>query len=322
MDFKFIDCENLSEKDLLELLNYNRLACSFKRKEIKKMQEATDNVVKVEEKKFLITETLEPLKKDKSDSGFNKEFEEEIDFYLENLLSLDKHNIDTEFESILPSRSNGNYRKIMMRLISEMVKEINEINGMIIEEDSFSKDELEELKEDIILYSQKADKLKSALFSKKVFEETKEIKHNKLIFIPTSFGNSRVLEEIKDIPREYYPEFLELFESIKDGSFKGVKRFVNNSYLKGACEVRGFGIRVVFIRLSNDCFGLLTAFIKRSDNDRGYRRPIELKVAEFRKIEGRLLEQIRNPNFIEENKAIEDELFMILGNQYNRGMRE
>ena len=100
MDFKFIDCENLSEKDLLELLNYNRLACSFKRKEIKKMQEATDNIVKVEEKKILITETLEPLKKDKSDSGFNKEFEEEIDFYLENLLSLDKNNIDIPYMQI------------------------------------------------------------------------------------------------------------------------------------------------------------------------------------------------------------------------------
>ena len=59
-------------------------------------------------------------------------------------------------------------------------------------------------------------------------EEKKEQKQkNNIIFSKTTGGNVRVIEELESIPSEYYPAFQELFDSIEDGTLKGIKRFSN-----------------------------------------------------------------------------------------------
>ena len=86
-------------------------------------------------------------------------------------------------------------------------------------------------------------------------------------------GNIRVIDEIEKISKsspEFCSEFLELFQSIQDGSFKRVKRFLNNNKLVGISEVRGFKPRVVFDRIGKNDYAIITAFLKKCDNDRGY----------------------------------------------------
>ena len=87
---------------------------------------------------------------------------------------------------------------------------------------------------------------------------------------------------------EYMPLFKELFDSIINGTFKGLKGFNNNNALNGMREVRGNGVRVVFKRLTKKNYAIVTAFIKRSNKDTGYIDSLKSKVADFRLIRDKI----------------------------------
>ena len=238
------------------------------------------------------------------------EFEDAIEYYLSNLRELDINSI-TNLEDELPPREHYDYKKIILRLLIEYKKEINEIKEVIDEDKSLSKEELIELKEDINKNNKMMKLLKKSL--EPVKEEKKEQKQkNNIIFAKTPGGNVRVIEELESIPSEYYPLFQELFESIEDGTFKGIKRFTNNDALKGTLEVREFKVRVVFAKLSKRDYMVITAFTKKVTNDRGYLLPVKAKISEYRQEEKTIKEKVGDPSFQEENKEYRDRLFSML----------
>ena len=107
------------------------------------------------------------------------------------------------------------------------------------------------------------------------------------------------------------PAFKKLFDSIKDGTFKNVKRYNNNkNYLTSSvAEVKDFKIRVVFDRISKNDYALITAFIKKSDNDRGYRNSLDLKIINYLKQKDRLKELINDDEYMKEQVLLEKELY-------------
>ena len=109
------------------------------------------------------------------------------------------------------------------------------------------------------------------------------------------------------------PLFKELVDSIVDGTFKNVKGFNNNNTLNGVSEVKGPGVRIVFKRLSKNKYALITAFIKRSNNDMGYQDSLRSKVADFRLIHDDLKANLDNQEFIDENNKYVLELYRLLG---------
>lgn len=312
MEFQFLDIEELSEEEILDILRHNHEVCVAKQFEIDRLKKGMYSFVSRENTPVVIKNS--EIDDKKSENVRDDDFEEEIDYYLSDLLALGDNDLKQNIEDILPSRSNGNYSKIVLRLISEMQREINEINEVIFGE-QIDEEELQDFKNEISLFEKKKEVLKESLIIEELDQEQKSElkKRNRLIFIPTNYGNPRVFEELKDIPQEYYSNFLELVESIKDGSFKGVKRFTNNVTLKGACEVRGFSTRIIFIRLSHDCFGLLTAFLKKTKNGKGYRKQLELKMTEFNKIKDSIIEKLDDEEFLLENEEIERDLYFLLG---------
>ena len=177
------------------------------------------------------------------------------------------------------------------------------------------KSELEEYKTELLGSIEKRNLLKDILFTKIDEEEDQVDKSNKLIFMPIKGSDKiRIFDELKDIPQEECEGFIELFESIKNGTFKNIRRFVNNEALNGALEVKGYQVRILFQRLSSDCYVIISMFIKKTQNDSGYRNAIKNKYAEFKNIEKSLKESIKDPLFIKKNKEIEDEVFKILNN--------
>ena len=158
------------------------------------------------------------------------------------------------------------------------------------------------------------DKIKCFLQDYLLLEEDKNISEekNNLILVPTTGGNIRVISELENVPAEYIPLFKELFDSIVDGTFKGLKGFNNNNTLNGVSEVRGNGVRVVFKRLSKKSYAIITAFIKRSTNDAGYKEFLRSRVADFRLIQDSLKNKINDEEFIKENNLYVEELYNIL----------
>lgn len=313
---EFIDIDFTKENDLKTMIDKINQNHTFSRaiiKEINKLeQENKETKDKIEEdkNKNLITENTE-----QNIQYFDEEFENEVEYYFSQLDSLsDLENIKENSSNILPSSKKPNFKKIILRLKLELIKNIKAINELINEErKNISKEDLEDFKYEILLEKTKIKILDNKLSNVENNIITEEVEDNNLIFIPTISGNIRVLEELEKIDQEYLEGFKVLFNSIKDGTLKNVKRFVNNKTLN-VSEVKGDKIRVIFDRIGKNDYAIITAIIKKCGNDRGYVSPIEGKIKNYENQKDNIKKCLENDDFREQNKKYEIELFNILNN--------
>lgn len=303
-----MDLNNISIDELLEVLDSDVKDAEIKKKKIEEIKET------IKPSKIKVEDIYQIKEEKKEVVSSNDDFEDMVKKDLEKLKKLKKYTKENILD-ILPSIDNYNFDRVLCRIIAEYTKEMKEIREFIITDgNDFNKQDLEVLKEEILDINNKRDILIEILNT--TYEESNEEleESNKLIFVPIKgSGKIRALEDVKDIPQEEYEEFIELFESIKNGTFKGFKRFVNNNSLNGALEVRGFQKRILYQRLSEDCYAIISMFIKKAQNVRGYQQQLKYKYSEYKELEKELKEKVRDPKFIEENQNYEDELFGILG---------
>ena len=236
------------------------------------------------------------------------------DFEMDEYINL-YNNLDSDFTmddllSILPDISNNRYNEIILRLKAESLREIHELYELCSLEDN--KDEY--LKA-IRFHTNKMLLLDEC---NKSYNNPKEERKNKIILVPTTGGNIRLIEELSHIPFEYYPDFLELVDSIVNGTFKNFKRFTGaNNKLKSLSEVKGFQVRVVFSRIGVDSYALISAFVKKSDIDKAYVETLIKKVGDYYNIKESLINNLNNEEFIEENNKNVSELYNLLNSYRN-----
>ena len=304
-----IDYDNflyMSSTEMIEYLDMKRRQTEIKRKENKELESAfNSNVSRV----VMPSKDIQIQDEKKVEED---DFEKEFEYYFGEFKGLKEHTTES-IKNVLPEPSNYYYEKIIMRLIAEISRDIKEYREILITFGStMDKEELEEYRNEIVFNNAVRLILKDILFTEEKEEYLDE--KNKLIFVPIkSTGKIRVFDEMKDIPEEEYPGFIELFQSIKDGTFKNAKRFTNNVNLSGASEVKGHQIRIVYQRLSKDCYAIVSVFMKKTQNNDNYRKAVEAKYTEYKAMEKELKESIKNPEFLEKHKKYEDDLFRMLG---------
>lgn len=306
MKFQNINVDNIELKDLLKIMDSNHKIATKMRKDIEKLlnlqqqsYEYSGDIESREEEKMEITSVLD------------EDFEDEVDYYLTELNSLTRDNIEDRISSVLPVRKNYNYRRIIIRLQLEAIKEIKDIEELLrIEYENISLEELRQFRQEIELENLKVNLLEKAL--KNEIIEVKEKLENKLIFVPTTNGNIRILSELEKIPRDYDDSFRELFLSIKEGTFKNVKRFNNNKNINGVCEVKGDGTRVIFARIGKNTYVVITAFLKKTMRDKAYSELLKRKVNNYFLVENFLRANLDNEDFLQLNEEYEKELFAII----------
>lgn len=308
MIFKEVDFQGDNDI-LLKLIEDNCIIARGVRKEIRNAEKLhNQNTVNSVSYDVVGEEKAPAVKK-----VIDEEFDDQIKYYLQDYTKLDIGFSDDDFYDVLPSRNSYRYKDVMLRLMAESVKEIKQLNELFLGE-PLSKEEMEEVKSLVVNEKRKIDLIKGVLNKKETkTTKKKEEEKNSVIFAPTTGGNIRVIEEMKDIDASYYPAFKELLDSIIDGSFKGVKAFNNNVDLNGVSEVKGHGVRIVFKRISKKTYALVTAFVKRSTNERGYRDSLKSKVADYRLMHDKLKEKCNDSKFMEENEFYLEELYNILG---------
>lgn len=296
MEFIEIDfATNRDVSEIVKLINMNHYTSEKMVKEIKKLE------IEKEQKSFInnIEEDESTLIEETSDELItNESFINEVDYYSSLLNSITTYtNLEERVKTVLPSIKKSNYSNIILRLKLEILKNIKDINELIYEEkENLEKDDLEDLKHEVILEKKKMDIINNDMCKEESDDNISFT--NNLIFVPTSGGNIRVLEEIEKIDSEYYEGFRGLFNSIKDGTFKNVKRFHStNNKSSGVTEVKDYKIRVVFDRIGENDFALITAFVKKSDNDKGYIAPLELKIKNYMNQRDKIKENLDNPEF-------------------------
>lgn len=254
----------------------------------------------------------------KSGDDFDNEevsFEDEFSYYLENYRSLNENVTIEDIISILPSRMHCNFDNILFRLYAESLKAIKEINEFLLSDiDDLCVEDLELFKHEIMLEKGKMLLLESVFRDedKKIIPEKAK---NKIILVPLSSGRIRIIEELNSIPVEFYDRFLELINSIIDGTFKGVKNFRSNGNLARVYEVKLFKVRLVFARITPDSYALITAFLKKDDSNKFYRETLNRKVADYKKIAEKLREKVLNDEeFRKNNDFYVQQLFDLLSN--------
>lgn len=317
MEFIILDLDGeISSEEIFEVISKNHNTSMLIDKEVKKLKELSSKSTKRVE-----DDNKTPEKEmiyDEADE-VNSELDDKVDYYNYLISSIDDcEDLQDQIESSLPNPNTGDYKTIVLRLKLKLLKSIKETADFISEcREEFDDEDLEEYKEEIRLCSKKLEILKSE--SNEEVSENKTSTKNNFFFPVSSMGNIRVIDEIEKISKsspEFCSEFLELFQSIQDGSFKRVKRFLNNNKLVGISEVRGFKPRVVFDRIGKNDYAIITAFLKKCDNDRGYKDSLELKIQKYMSQRDNIVKNLNNPEYRALNEQYTNELFGKLG--YNK----
>ncbi len=307
--------KKVDENDIEELrkcIDKNIRLATIMRKEVEKHHTSETNLDLLEEQcqenSFENEEIFEG----------NDDFEDEILYYLSEIVSLPSDISKESLISLLPEISDYNYEKILLRIMAELSKETNEAYKLLKEE-MLSTEEFDLLQEEIISNRRKISLLKELILE----EEQEEINHkkveNKLVFMPTQSGNPCVISELKHIDSEYYPSFSNLFESIITGKFKNLKKFSQNSVPSGLYEVKDFGIRIIISRLGPREYCVISAFTKKTDNNKDYQAQINLRALNFKQLESSLKEKISNEEFMNLQSNYQEELFNMLGKDNRKG---
>lgn len=304
MEFVVLDLDTATEEEFIATIDCNNNTSRLMQNEIAKLKRVAEAAKKSKKPTIIETSTEQKEEQPYVDS----DFENEVEYYLSQVRELTLESIETEMELALPSRKHYQYERILNRLKLESLRNIKEIKDLLAEE-GLSLDEITTFQEEYSLELKKIELINKALAPKQAEEEQVEPKENNLIFVPTQGGDIRILNELDSIPTEYYDKFYGLFQSIKDGTFKNVQRFSRNSELAGLCEVKDFKVRVVFVRLNHDSYAVISAFIKKSDNDKAYRSSLTKKYTDYQQVEDALIRNLDNEEFMQMQKDYEAELF-------------
>ena len=241
--------------------------------------------------------------------------EDHDDSYYEDIISL-FHSAEADkelIEGLLPDKDNYKYNDILLRLYAESLKDIKEMTEMAREDGTYYEEDVQSF------IQSELDKIGiiEELINPTEEDELGEIEHsNKLFLVPNLRGKIRVLDDLDHIPVEFYDEINELIMSIVNGTFKRVKKFYrsSNHALGGVCyEVKGNTSRVLFKRLSHDTYAVISAFLKKTNNDRGYREFIRKRIGDFNKHEDEYKKMLEDNEYMQLNDFYVEELFNKLG---------
>ncbi len=310
MAYKFVDLSTITEAGLIEVLDHNAREAAFTREEIKKMKAAA------KPKTIAPSIIIENPKREVIEVPDRSDFEDEVEYYFSQIRELKPSNFQEKVHLCLPRRSNKNYEKIILRLKLESIRTIKEINEVIRDfADSSDPEEIKMFRDEVVFEQQKMAYYNHLLSPEEKEEETviEEESSNRLIFVPTNGGNIRIFDDVERVPAQYQEELGQLFLSIKDGSFKNVKRFTNNASINGLCEVKDNHVRVVFARIDENTYAIITAFVKKTQKDKAYSDNLKNKAADYKAVAEILKRSLNNQEFLELHQQYEDELFRQLG---------
>lgn len=296
--------EPKNDEELEEIIRKNIGKASQIRKELETI-EKIKNVNNKEQEEDLISSVIEETEEELAD-------EEYLYYYINLLDDLKKAKdhkeiIDAVVEN-LPTTENKQYLNIVNRIKLEFLKELYGIKSLLIEEDDpeFIKaveEECNSIMEIIAIINE----LGNVKIEDKIEYDSKI--ENKIVFLETPNGSIYAENDLYSISTEYYERFLNMLLSIENGTFKSVKKFDNNnSILAGINEVKDFKTRITFDRIGKNTYIVLHAFIKKTDKDKSYLEALKTRVEYYKKHKTKILEKIKDEEYLESNKLIKEAL--------------
>ena len=239
--------------------------------------------------------------------------DEETQYYYNEFMGLKLNELKTDYLSTLPSIKNERYCNIINRILLQLNLILKDWYACI-QELELKKEEYEAAREEIKNIYARRRLLIDAFYQKDDEDEDQETENieNQLLFLKTDAGNTQAIEEINGIDKSFYERIASLLNSIKDGTFKDVKRLTENDKVKGIPEVRAYQVRVVFERISSNQYVIISIFTKKTNSDKAYRQNLETKISNYKKNKDVIKKICKNPEYIEENLDIDTKIFELL----------
>lgn len=301
-NFKISVCD----EDLEQVIKNNIETANIIRKELIKLkQKAT--IIQSDYEISEISKSLEKTVLDNTDDDREAEY-----YYYYSNLKEDYDKASTKEEqkeavvSNLPSIHNNNYMLIINRIKAEIHKEYLELDSLKTDDESIEFIEEVEQEQKSLIELIEMINVSQTEEIRSIGTESK--KENKLVFLDTSSGNVYAQSDLLVMDEEYYEGFKNLLLSIEDGTFKGVKRFKNNDAIKGVSEVRAYKIRVVFDRIDTDKYIIIHMFVKKTNNDRGYREKLINRVNYYQQNKDTIQAMMNDTEYLNQQHNLRDNI--------------
>lgn len=233
----------------------------------------------------------------------------DISSYMEKVKNI---NDISELEKILPSRDSEQFDNIIDMIAVNLYKEKVEIINLIHEQQEkepliheFFDSELEDID----------FRIEALLDYKNMTMEPEEFYNqnvlNRIVFLKNTIGEPMIISSLKGY-EEYYESFLELINSIIDGSFKNKRSFSNNNKVVDMMEVKGFKTRVLFSHLKDNVYVIMPAFVKKCDTDLRHRNILENVSQIYQMQKEELLNLVNSGEYMQKEEEYLSELLDIL----------
>lgn len=218
----------------------------------------------------------------------------------------------SDLERILPSRDSEQFDNVIDMICVALYREKVEILNLIHEhqeKDPSIHQYFDNELEDIDCRIEMLLDYKNAVIEEE--ENTNKKTTNKIVFLKNSLGEPMIISSLKGY-EEYYDSFLELINSIIDGTFKNKRTFLNNNKIVDMMEVKGFKTRILFSRLRDNIFVVMPAFVKKCDTDLRHRNLIQ-KVSQMHQMQkDTLMCLVDDEEFMLQEKHYLEELIKML----------
>lgn len=136
----------------------------------------------------------------------------------------------------LPSPEYQSFFPLMEGLISKQVSECKEFQQLGDEADIL--EEVANLKKKIAICHQRVEQVKNQVKEDSLESQNSHPKRH-LIFAKTTFGNTYLERDLRDIPLEYYDKVLSTLDTLESGDIgsnvEKARQLVNNEKLFGLC---------------------------------------------------------------------------------------
>lgn len=305
------EIDNMTIEELMELIKDSRNQTIMLERQIKELEELRkeEKPVRIENPKEAVSEKTVEISE-----GDDKEFQEEVDYYysLLNFIEEDSINLDS-IKDILPAKNKANYDNIILSIKMRLLKIIKEYKDMIEEgRGEISSDYLLDIKKEIINTQTKINLIKQSEEENSANTIVESMRNN-LFFSLSPTGNISVIDDIaKDISNEAYDDFKILFNSIVDGTFKGIKRFSDNDHYSFMAKVSFNEARVLFDRVGKNDYVIIGAFIKKTTTGKSYKETLESNVKSYLAYKDNIVNNLDKEGFRKQSQKYEEELFTIL----------
>jgi hypothetical protein len=259
--------EQFYNDELKERDNHNKLAAKYG-------IENTTSIILPNMQDRIIT-----LKEEKSLTKSNNIILDAASFYYHQINN-NRYSL-LKVEDILNTIDSKDSELICKYIALELKKEINIMYTLLSDKNAgYSKEELEELKEEILLYNELYNFVSNYSSCN---DENVEISKKLLIFPQTKNDKCIFMSHLKAAPYECYISFLNLIKSLENGTNLNFKKLYNEELFNGLMEVRGFQSRIIFdYFVDKNTYVVIAAFIKKSyDYDNKIKNMLENAVSNY-----------------------------------------